>query len=490
MASPFIQGLDGDLYVQENTRENWAHLDCVSLSDVPFPLGDYTNVYCPDNARKGQVKVIGQIQGDAGSGTTTITRPLQTTVNWLFENRCAFNALITWACDGSREIPENFEVAAVLFDVRPTQPTLSTPVVTSRGEDERINTALEVSYTAVYLVYKTIVNTIAMTNTAAANGVAFLPKQCDTKCATGRGACEYGYMGLDGTLYDSEVKKTWNGTSWYQSTVDPFEEGGDAGPIVIFPTIDGHRAIVARISASGWMPAEIAYTEDWGETWTNVDVGTVVGQTINAMIQYGGYVYIACSGGYIYVSKDMGDSWSILSSGVTTEDLNGIVMYSSSVGYAVGDNNAFLYTLNGEDWYERTGPAVGVDLLSVTVNDDGVVFVGAADGNLYRSEDGGANWLDQDGATGEWLSLGAGSIDWIGFDSDARYFGWLIYNDADGLGHIYRSINGGATWRRPAGQTGAWNSGLNAGFVCDTNSFYFVGEVHGGTTLVGQVEPS
>ena len=489
MPSPFIEGLDGDFYVQANTRDNWGHLDCVSLADLPLPLGDLTNVYCPDNARKGQVRVIGQIQGDPGSGTSTITRPLQTTVNWLFTNRCGFNALVTWACDGSRSLPGNFEAAAVIFNVTPTQPSISGPIVMNRGDNARVNTALEIGYTGLYLVYKTIVNTITMTNTAAANGIAFLPEQCDSKCAVGRGACEEGYMALDGTLYDSEVKYSLNGTTWTQTAADPFDEGGDAGPIIIFTTNDGHRAIVGRISASGWMPAEVAYTEDWGVTWTSVDVGTIVGQVINDLADYGGYAWAACSGGYIYLSQDIGDSWVVASSGATVEDLNAITMFSSVVGYAVGDNNAFLYTLNGEDWYARTGPAVGVDLLSVAVNVDGVIFVGASDGAIYRSEDYGQNWLNQSEVAGHWRDFGVGSIDWIAFDADAQYFGWLIWNDGDGLGHIYRSINGGATWTAPAGQTGAWNSGLNDGFICGPNQAFFVGEAHSGTTMVAQAEP-
>ena len=489
MPSPFVQGLDGDFFVQPSTRYNWSHLDCLTLADIPFPLGDVTNVYCPDNARKGRVKVVGQIQGDPGAGTTTITRPLQTTVNWLFENRCPFNALVTWACDGSRSLPGNFEVAAVLFNVTPTQPSISAPVVTSRGEDARINTALEVSYTGLYLVYKTIIATITMTNTADANGIVFLPEQCASKCATGRDPCDEGYMALDGTLYDSEVKKTHNGTDWTQTITDPFEEGGDAGSPIVFTKADGHRMVVGRVSASGWMPAEIAYTENWGVTWTNVDVGALVGQVINDLCDYGGYAWAACSGGYLYQSTDTGDSWVIASSGATVEDLNAVVMYSSSIGYAVGDNNAFLYVLNGSDWYAGTGPAVAVDLLSVAVNDDGVIFVGAADGAIYRSEDNGQNWLNQDENAGHWRDFGVGSVDWIAFDPDARFFGWLIYNDGDGVGHIYRSINGGATWLLPAGQTGAWNSGLNDGFICGINMAYFVGEAHDGFTMVAQATP-
>ena len=212
----------------------YEHLDCVSVADLPLPLGDLTNIYCPDPAHKGRVLTAGQIRGDPGQGTTTIDQPLATTANWLFEQRCAFNALVTWACDGTRVVPNNYEVAAVLFDVNPTQPTITAPVVRERGEDSRINTSLEVSYTGLYLVYHLGVNVASVTNTAAANGIVFLPDQCAGKCADARDACQEGYMTLDGTLYDSEVKYATTGVNWAQTTTDPFQEGGDSTSPVVF----------------------------------------------------------------------------------------------------------------------------------------------------------------------------------------------------------------------------------------------------------------
>ena len=297
-------------------------------------------------------------------------------------------------------------------------------------------------------------------------------------------------MGLDGTLYDSEVKYSNDGSTWTQTTTDPFTEGGDAGDVIIFEMWDGHRAVVARISVSVHLAAEVAYTEDLGVTWHNIIVGAVVGQVINALWTEGGALYAACSGGDIYRSQDLADTWTRIATGVTANDLNDIVYYSSEVGYAVGDLNTFLYTVNGEDWFVRAGPFAGVNLSSVAVNDQGHVFVGATDGNLYRSEDGGVNWLDQDGVAGEWRAFGVGVVAWIGFDSDTLYCGYLIHNTPAPVGTIYRSFNGGATWTAPAtGQVGAWNSGLNAGFICDWNHATFVGEAHDGLTMVAVVEP-
>lgn len=493
MPSPYIEGLDGDFFVQTARSENWSHLDCLAIADLPLPLGELVNVYC-SGFRKGTVRVVGQIRGDPGVGTTTITRPLSSTVNWLFENRCPFEGLVTWACDGSREIPENYEVAVVVFNVNPTQVSIAAPVVRERGEDVRIDTPAEVSYTGLYLVYHLSVNVVTISNTAPANGIVFLPEACESKCASARGACAEGYMALDGTLYDSEVKYATTGVNWEQTTTDPFEDGGDAGPLVVFPLYDGHRVIVGRISTSTHLGAEVAISENWGVTWSNVDVSALVGQIFgrNGLFRYGGRVWAALSGGYIYMSSDLGDTWTLQDSGTVTDNLNGIVMYNLETGYAVGDANAFLYTVNGSDWYARTGPFDGVNLLSVAVNDKGDVFVGATDGNLYRSEDGGQNWLQTDGVTaGAWRQFGIGSIDWIAFDEETRYFGFLIYNPPTGAGTVYRSINGGATWRAPAtGQVGQWNSGLNSGHICDQNHAFVVGETHSGNTLIAQIEPS
>ena len=491
--SSFIQGLDGDFFYQESLANNWEHLDCVSVADLPLPLGDLTNIYCPDPARKGQVVTAGQLRGDPGAGTTTIDRPLSSVANWLFERRCPFNGLVTWACDGIRTVPENYEVAAVLFDVNPTQVSLAAPVVRERGEDARILTPVELSYTGLYLVYHLAVNTISISNTAAANGIVFLPEQCESKCANARSMCEEGYMTLDGTLYDAEVKKTKNGTTWYQTADDPFEEGGDSTSPVVFTRWDGHRLVIARLSASTYLGAEISYTENEGIDWTNVQVSAIVGQTIgrHGLVAYGGRLYAACSGAYIYMSLDMGDTWTLVESGTTTDDFNALAMYSVEIGYAVGDNNMFFYTANGEDWYQRVGPAIGVNLLCVAVNSAGDVFVGAADGAIYRSDDGGQHWYQTDGVTaGAWRDFGVGSIDALEFDDATRYFGFLAYNTAAPVGTVYRSINGGATWRAPAtGQVGTWNAGLNDIFICDQNHAFIVGEVYDGNTFIAQVEP-
>lgn len=483
-----IRGGQGDFFVQTDLSEPFDHLTCVGVGDLPLPYGDLTAVYCPDPANKGAFIIDDYIQGAPGLGSTTLVKPLENVANWLLENDCRFNALVTLACRGTRAIPTNFTVAALLFEAYPTTSTLLASVAQTPDDDGRIQTNADISYTDRRMLYSITMEVQDVDNTANANSIVFLPRACQSDCAPARGLCECGYMTLDGAIYNSEVKRTWNsGSVWSETTYEPFVNGGDAGPIIVLDTATAHRAIVGRISTSAGEYAEISWTEDWGITaWNNVYVGTVDGQTIHDLLYYGGDIYAVASGGYIYVSEDLGESWSIAESGTTAQDLNGIAMYNSLTGYAVGDLNAMLYVTDGIDWNSFTGPAAGVDLLDVAVNDNGDVFIGANDGNLYvLSETCGVySWETR-------REFGAGSVDWVAFDATRRYFGALIWNDATtGVGYLYRSFDGGATWYRASGQTGAWNAGLNGGFICDQNNIYVVGDTFEGTTFVAKSKPT
>lgn len=494
--SDFVLAGEGDFFSQEEWAEAFEHVICVDVADIPLPKGDLTPQYCPDPARKGKFKMYTQVRGEPAMPTTTLSMPLSTAgANYLLDLDCTINGWITYNCDGSRGDPENYQLGVLLYGMVVSNSSILAEAV-ARGPDQEdvIDTNAELGFQDRLLFYQIAFAVQGLDNTANANAIEFLPKTCETHCTDARGLCEEGYMALDGTLYNSEIKKTHNGgADWAPCPTDPFMYGGgDASDIVLVTTATGHRAIISRGSEQHGEPAEVAISTDWGVTWAQVDVGAMFGpawgQYITRMFYWGGKIWAVCgagpaAGGYVYRSDDLGDTWTLLEAGVeTNETLNDICMYSFDDGYAVGDNNAFLFTTDGDDFNLRVGPALGVNLLSVRVNEKGHVFVGAADGTLYVSEDAGVTWTTR-------RAFGAGSIDRIEFDLSLRYVGVLIHNTGDPIGTAYRSHDGGATWQAPVGQAGAWNAGLNDIFICDQNNFFVVGNTFNGTTFVAKATP-
>lgn len=482
----FITSAEGNFFYQEKRSDPFKWLTCSGVGDIDIPEGDRTPQFCPDPMNSGKFIIDGFIRGDPEAGTYSLEKPLTSVYNFLLQFKCAIVGRVNWVCRGTRKDPRNYEMAVLMHNSEPTRRGILRPARLPGGTDERVMTNMDLQFTTFYTIYRLAIVPQALANTAAANAIYFLPERCEDRCGAARGLCEFGLMGLDrdvGYMYDSEVKKTFDGgANWQVAAVDPFTFGGNILAVVILETVDAERYVVFRGEGVLGAPAEAAYSDDHGNTWTNVFVGAVNNQFITGYDFCSAKLVVCCSGGYIYESENQAQSWTAQESGVeTAETLNDICFHSDTVGYAVGNNNAFLYTLNGGgDWASGTGPAALVNLLTCDTNDKGHLFIGTNDARIFRSEDGGETWV-------EWLDLTAGSVDWLRFDSKASYVGAMIHNDAGGTGHLYRTEDGGATWYELSGMP--TNSGLNSGFLCDENHIAIVGEAHGGTTFVAMTMP-
>ncbi len=478
----------GRFFVQTDITQPFTILTCTGVGDLPLPRGDFTPKYCPDPEHAGKWKISSLVQGEPALPNVTLIKPYNEVYNFLVEQNCPYHGLVIHVCEGIAVLPTKFLIAVVLFGMRISDSTLLAPVAEDPASADRVNTNAINVYTDRRFVKNLLFSRTAVDNTADANGLVFLPELCGSDCGNlPRGLCEVGFMGLDGAQYDSEIKKTEDGTTWeVMGTADPFlYDGGDAGKPITFDISGGERIVFPRSSVAVGEPAEISWSEDRFVTDNPVYVGAVNDQTIQRLRKYLGVVWAAVSGGYIYKSVDMCDNWTTETAGtLTVEDLNDIVMYSDRIGYAGGDNNAFLYTLNGDDWLaDRTGPIAATNLHTVAVNTDGHVFVGTANGTLYVSVNGGITWAVR-------RAFGAGILQRIEFDVETRYFGGLIHNTAAPVGTAYRSFDGGATWQTIPGQTATWNSGLTDIFICDQNHNVVVGDAQAGKTFIANAVPA
>lgn len=487
----FITNTEGNYFFQTERRNPFKWLTCTGVGDINKPEGDSTPQYCPDPMNSGKFKIDGSIKGEPGFGTYSLTKPIAGVANFLLDLNCDMVGRINWVCRGQRQNPRNYEFAVIMLESDPTGRGITGPVRGGADSEARVNTTMNLNFTDWITIYHLSMARQAVDNVANANGVWFFPQRCEDRCGPARGLCEMGIMGLDGAggyLYDSEIKKTFDGDTWAATPTDPFTYGGNVHALIGLETVDGERYLVFRGEGVVGHPAEGAYSDDHGVTWTNTFIGAVNGQYITDVTISGAKIFVTASGGYIYKSENSGQSFTAVESAVeTTETLNAIVFYDDQNGYVAANANVFLYSTDGgEEWNSGTGPAAGgVNLLSIAVNDKDHVFIGTNDARLMRTEDGKVAIP----AWEEWLNLAAGSIDWIEFD-EFQYIGCLIHNTAAPRGYVYISEDGGADWAIQGAQP--INAGLNDGHMCDANHVVVVGNVYGApaTTFVAKLTPS
>lgn len=484
----FISNAEGNFFVQENRDEEFEWLTCTGVGDIDVPVGDLTTITEPDPMSSGKFKVSGFIQGVAEAGSYTLTKPLARVSNWLVERNCPFGGRINWVCRGARTDPTNYEVAALMVKSQPgPSKRIINPVALEGGEEARVNTEMDVAFQWLLFVYQLTIRQDTVSNTNDAYDIYFLAEQCEDRCGPGHAKGEYGIIGLDGGAgysYESEVKITTDGfVTIGETDADPFAYGGDVQALFAIETASGVKILAFRGSTVVGHPAEVGVSEDDGDSWTNYTIGAVNGQYVLGYGLNGANIFVACSGGYIYKSSDQGVTWTVVEAGVeTTEDLNDIVFLDANLGYAVGNSNAFLITEDGGDtWSAGTGPAAGVNLLTVAANVHDDIFVGGNAGAIYVLQNNADDWETR-------VDHGSGTIPWIEFDPVAKYVGAYIWNTAAPVGYLYRSENEGATWTRVPGML--TNSGLNGGHIVDANHIYAVGNAHGGSTFIVHTQPT
>jgi photosystem II stability/assembly factor-like uncharacterized protein len=256
------------------------------------------------------------------------------------------------------------------------------------------------------------------------------------------------------------------------------------------------RWVVARGTTDVANPAEIAYSDDSGATWTQVNVGSVNGQFANdsgALFELDQYhIWLVTNGGYIYFSDDGAITWTAQSSGTaTTQTLRFVHFADEMNGIAGGNSNALLRTNDGGiTWAVVTAPTLkaGVNINTGNMRDQNNIWLGYASatssaGNLWYTRDVASSsptWSQRAHSKSS-----SGSIDDIDFVDD--YQAIIVHNNSGGtLGTALNTVNGGYSWQEITGSASN-NAGLNAVDFVSPTLAYIVGEPQGGTAVIYKV---
>lgn len=479
------------LWAQVDPTGPFQFLTCVGITgNVAIPEGDVTITYCP-GLMSGEFEPDLLIDGEPGPATLTLEQPYEKVYNWTLELRCPINLQLNYVCGAASTTLQAYEIATVLIRAKRTSGEIIDPAALEPGDDARVMTSA--TFAAILAAQLKQLDGVRQSpqSTQGVNDIEFLPEVCFSGCSAYTGLGLNGYAVLDSDYlgaYGDTVLHTINGGGlWSPTTTTPFTALGRNAMAVKVLWMGGgaHRVIVA----GGTMPAtwpEIAYSDDAGVVWHNVNPATGAsygGAGITQMCwDHLGRLWAVGTGGRIYVSSNQGQSWSVSYAAVgTSQNFNDVVFYNANVGYVVANSNEVLRTTDGgATWALLVGPFAGQNLHTCCVNRYGHLFVGTNAGTIWRSTN-----ADQDLDWGliDTFGGGAGSVNRLRADPRYRFFIGAIWDSATPLGTLYRSEDGGVSFNE---QDDLNDLGLNALCVCDQNTIFVGGEAVLGTSFIGR----
>ncbi len=459
------------LWLQRSCGNALEFLGCHNMTGVSVPRGDTTPSYCRTDKMTYEAKRTRR--GVAGLGGATLVT-YETVTNLLQELACPFNIYSMFSACGADEDPTNWDFLYIYYNMEPTsEDTDTVHIGIDPGDQVEVMLSMPSSFTKRLKVKRLEAQErdVSAITTDDILDVAFCDNpECSELCGTQSVGCQEGWFVTASGGVAAVIGRTTDGGSTWSQVATPFTTATDD---IVAVDCDGDVAIVVN-----GITSEYAYTWD-GATWTVV---TTPARVMRDVFMLGATRAWFCGyDGYIYYSDDRGASVTLQDAGVATAQcLNSIAFADRNRGYAVGDNNAFVYIRDGGDtWIAGTGPAVGLandDLYKVrAVANTDIVLVGDEEGNLYRSTDYGQNWTTVFAATtatvGGIRDIAVCDCNVIGFVANDQdpYF----YSGASVDGVMYQSVDGGASWTAitiPA------NDGLRALICCDVNQYWLVGD--------------
>jgi len=481
------------LWIQPNgSNTQPRYLGCHDVEDIVEPGGASNLLLCFDHGSLSGYKVVGSTKEPPGPIATAITTFIRETADYLEDIACPFTLFEHWWKCGKPDVFTNYIRSFAVAHLEIGDKTLAG--MSRRSEDVESTQAFAITgWPPVLRLFKLGVMRQSTAETEGLNDIAFcnVPK-CADECGEAAGICEDGCAVGDAAAgsptNEADVICTADsGSVWTATVADPFIGGEDIASFVCFYVgADTIRRVVARGTTDGGAPAEIAYSDNGGTSWTNVSmtltpggaaapVGqyAIGGNSLYALDQY--HIWLVTTGGYIYFSDDGAVTWTAQEQGAISAGANFIAVWfaNENDGFAGGVGNIIARTTDGgATWSAVTGPAAEAanDVQCVTRSRDTNIWWAGYDGNtrLYYTTDDGVNWTLRS-FTGSGVALG--EVADIAFYNDLC--GFMLSNTAAPLGTVHHTIDGGYTWEALTTPT---NAGLNALYVCGCNSAYVVGE--------------
>lgn len=466
---------------------------CISTDSLPDPQPGKDPDFCIIN---GQYVQIGSRSTEPSLPTFTLTTVLDKAANWLEivkEAKCPFNLFFTLTDCGDITAFGNYQRAYGYTGVIITDDPVNTP--TMRTPD----TLIEQPFTVVTNLNRAshrelTMARIASVDTGVLNSITACAGQCAGACGGQVGICQNLFGSFDTVaaavpdlLYSNDSGAT------FTSPASGFAAGESVKATVCIELNATTSRVISVRDGDAAAPLEIQYSDDNGATETLVVVGATNNEAAvggSSLFAYDtNNIWLCTDDGRVFYSSDQAQTWTdqttaLAASGAAA--LNAIHFCTALIGYAVGAGDVIIYTVDGgTTWVAGTATGSGDGLNTVHCFDANRVIVGTDSAvsavPVYMSFDQTATWAED--VTGGLGILGTDTVEHITFMDDGQC-GFLLKNSAAPLGTVYKSIDGGRSWKEIDTPT---NSGLNFVHICHRNLAYVVGEVNAATSFIARI---
>jgi len=509
----YFDNFNGVIWVQPGGPNTISYpLLCSDMDGIDEPQGDITGRFCLN--ADGTWETVNRTQGTPGEVTGDVMSWREKTRAWLEKmrkERCAFAVYVHHFHCGRADTFLNYESGQLLANAFVTSKTSAQNVRrrADQGETaEKNEQTFSLSAQPLSEEYWPLVGTVTDAqdeDEPLRDIITCTTPQCLGPCGTKESACKEMQVVADAAAsvtadgyYSTDYAATW--TTW---GAQPFAVDEHIASIVCVDIDnDTERLIVARGTTDGANPAEIAYSDDGGATWTNVNVGATNGEyalhsgALFALNQR--YIWFCTSEGNVYFSSDGGASWTAQSvpDAGAAEGLYYVHFRDANYGWAVGGQAAtsghFIQTTDGgAHWALATAEPEALEGVWVSVIDSNRVWVGTSNGvNVWYSNDWGATWTERNLPSAPTETGDARFIDeYCGFIGGYRTVATKFYPA------MYRTFDGGYEWEVYTHTTSFSTTptyyGINAIHVCGYNKVHGVGEqLTGGHSIVWTLKPA
>lgn len=492
MADNVVQSLEVALFAQPggpNTQTRF--LGCHTIGSATRPRGNNTLNYCPDPIHPRRYVVSSKTKAPPGLVTFTVETKMRRLMDYLEELNCPIPLIANVTSCSPKNQFSNWDRSFIFQNADVVQETLNN-LVSGGADNNEVMQAFDMEADDIIRVVplrvtrdSSIAETVALNHLFACD-----TDICAGPCGAANEKCDTFYAVGDAIAGSvSGRANLWINRQgvWTVAAADPFGTGEHIIAGACFQlSRNTRRILVFRGSTDVGAPAEAAYSDDNGATWTNVNIGSDNGEFISsphalAVIDQNN-IWVGTDSGRIYFSGTGGASWSVQEDqGIHAGVWNWVAAMDDRTLFAGGAADVIAVSIDGgEVWSQVNATGGGGDITAGGIVDTNNFWVGTDDGEFFYTSDAGVEWGQRD-----FLGAGVGRVDDVMFVNNM--VGFMSHRNGSAKSTFYQTRNGGFSWESIDTAT---NSGVNSILACGNNKVWAVGEASGGRPVVYKLQPS